>query len=291
MKKILLTGCEGQLGRAIRKEYGSTASFILTDMVDAEGVLRLDIADLSAVLSVMESQRPDVIINCAAYTNVDGCEVNTETACRANAIGPRNLAIAAEKFGAKLIHVSTDYVFPGNADAPITEFATPQPVSAYGRTKLAGEQFVQQFASRWFILRTAWLYGDGHNFVKTMLRLAETHDEVSVVCDQQGTPTSAAELARMIHYLEPTDEYGVYHATCEGSTNWASFAEEIFAQAGVACHVKHVTSEEYAAMNPASANRPHYSILDNQMLRLTGADFVMADWKDALREYMGKTNE
>ena len=161
----------------------------------------------------------------------------------------------------------------------------PNPVSAYGKTKLEGERFVQQFADRYFILRTAWLYGDGKNFVKTMLRLAETHDEVSVVCDQLGTPTSAVELAKMIHYLEGTDNYGLFHATCEGDTNWAVFAEEIFKLAGKNVKVNHVTSEQYAQMNPASANRPAYSILDNYMLRLT-SEYKMADWKDALQAYM-----
>ena len=132
---------------------------------------------------------------------------------------------------------------------------------------------------------TAWLYGEGKNFVKTMLRLAETHDEVSVVSDQLGSPTSAVELAKMIHYLEPTENYGVFHATCEGDTNWAEFAEAIFKRAGKNTKVNHVTSEQYAKMNPASANRPAYSILDNYMLRLT-SDFRMADWQDALDVYM-----
>ena len=184
-----------------------------------------------------------------------------------------------------MIHVSTDYVFEGNGTRPYTEFDAPNPISAYGKTKLEGERFVQAFADRYFILRTAWLYGEGKNFVKTMLRLAETHDEVSVVDDQVGSPTSAVELARMIHYLEKTDNYGIFHATCEGDTNWADFAETIFKKAGKVTKVRHVSSEEYAKMNPASAKRPAYSILDNYMLRLTG-DYRMADWQDALDEYM-----
>ena len=286
MKKILLTGCNGQLGRAIQKEYGSTVEFIRTDMMDGEGITILDISKVDQVMALVRKEHPDVIINCAAYTNVDGCEVNTDLAYQANAIGPRNLAIAATEVGAKLVHVSTDYVFDGNASEPLTEFDAPNPVSAYGRTKLAGEEFVKQFASKFFILRTAWLYGDGKNFVKTMLRLAETHDEVSVVCDQKGSPTSAVELAKMIHFLEGTENYGIYHATCEGDTNWADFTEEIFRLRGVSCKVNHVTSEEYAAMNPAAANRPKYSILDNYMLHLVTGEFRMADWKDALVEYL-----
>lgn len=286
MKKILVTGCNGQLGRAIRKEYeNEQITFINTDVIEAEGIIALDITDIDQVMRLIKSEKPDVIINCAAHTNVDACEKQWDLAYKINAIGPRNLSIAASEVNAKMIHVSTDYVFEGNGQKPYTEFDMPNPVSAYGKTKLEGERFVQQFADRYFILRTAWLYGDGKNFVKTMLRLAETHDEVSVVCDQLGTPTSAVELARMIHYLEGTDNYGLFHATCEGDTNWAAFAEEIFKLAGKNVKVNHVTSEQYAQMNPASANRPAYSILDNYMLRLT-SEYKMADWKDALQAYM-----
>ncbi len=284
MKKILVTGCNGQLGRAIQKEYQGTVDFILTDVVEGDNITPLNIMDLDQVLSFVEEKRPDVIINCAAATNVDGCEKDWDFAYKLNALGPRNLAIASTKYDAKLVHVSTDYVFPGNATKPITEFDTPAPISAYGKTKLAGEEFVKQFATKFFIVRTAWLYGDGKNFVKTMLSLAETHDTLSVVCDQLGSPTSAVELARLIHHLEPTENYGIFHGTCEGDTNWADFTEEIFRQKGINCKVNHVTSEEYKAMNPASADRPHYSILDNYMLRLT-SDYRMADWKDALVEY------
>ncbi|MCR5396885.1 MAG: dTDP-4-dehydrorhamnose reductase [Lachnospiraceae bacterium] len=286
MKKVLLTGCNGQLGRAIQKEYGDTVSFIKTDMVEGEGITVLDISDINAVMKMARKEQPDVIINCAAFTNVDGCETNEDAAYKANAIGPRNLAIASSEVGAKLIHISTDYVFEGNGTRPYLEFDTPNPVSAYGRTKLAGENFVKEFADKYFILRTAWLYGDGKNFVKTMLRLAETHDEVSVVCDQKGSPTSAVELAKMIHFLEPTDSYGLYHATCEGDTNWADFTETIFKKKGLTTKVNHVTSEEYAAMNPASANRPKYSILENKMLKLTTDEFAMANWEDALDVYL-----
>lgn len=286
MKKILVTGCNGQLGRAVRKEYAKEeVTFINTDVTEGEGVLALDITDVDAVMGLVRAEQPDVIINCAAHTNVDLCEKQWDSAYRINAIGPRNLSIAATAVGAKMIHVSTDYVFEGNGTRPYTEFDAPNPISAYGKTKLEGERFVQAFADRYFILRTAWLYGEGKNFVKTMLRLAETHDEVSVVDDQVGSPTSAVELARMIHYLEKTDNYGIFHATCEGDTNWADFAETIFKKAGKVTKVRHVSSEEYAKMNPASAKRPAYSILDNYMLRLTG-DYRMADWRDALDEYM-----
>lgn len=286
MKKILVTGCNGQLGRAIRKEYAaSDVEFINTDVVEVEGVVSLDITDVDAVLKLVRAEKPDVIINCAAHTNVDKCEEQWDLAYKINAIGPRNLSIAATEADAKMIHVSTDYVFEGNGTRPYTEFDAPNPVSAYGKTKLEGENFVKEFAKKHFILRTAWLYGDGKNFVKTMLALAENHDELNVVCDQVGTPTSAVELAKMIHYLESTENYGTFHATCEGDTNWADFAEAIFKRAGKNVKVNHVTSKQYKEMNPASANRPAYSILEDYMIKLT-SDFVMADWQDALDVYM-----
>lgn len=282
MKKILITGCNGQLGRALRKEYAQeNVQFINTD-VAGEGIVPLDITSVEAVLSLVEKEKPDVIINCAAHTNVDACESQWDLAYQINAIGPRNLAIAAEKTGAKLIHVSTDYVFPGTCPKPLTEFDAPGPISAYGKTKYEGELFVKEFSRRHFILRTAWLYGEGKNFVKTMLKLAESHEEITVVSDQFGSPTSAVELAKMIHFLEPTENYGTYHATCEGQCSWADFAVEIFKRAGKNTKVKYITTEEYNS----PAKRPAYSILDNYMLRLVAGDkFKMADWKDALDAY------
>ena len=284
MKKILVTGCNGQLGRAIGKEYaGEDIEFINTDVAEGEGIVALDITDVDAVLGIVERTKPDVIINCAAHTNVNACETQWDLAYKINAIGPRNLSIAAAKTGCKLIHVSTDYVFPGTSPAPLTEFDEPGPISAYGKTKFEGEKFVKEFSPKHFILRTAWLYGDGKNFVKTMLKLSETHDTVTVVSDQVGSPTSAAELAKMIHFLEPTENYGTYHATCEGQCSWADFAVEIFKKAGKNTQVKYVTTEEYNS----PAKRPAYSVLDNYMLRLVaGDDFKMANWEDAFEEYM-----
>ena len=286
MKKVHVTGCNGQLGRAIQKEYAGDVTYILTDVAEGEGITSLDITDIDAVMSLVLNEKPDVIINCAALTNVDGCEKMWDLAYKINAIGPRNLAIAATAVGAKLVHVSTDYVFAGTERTPRTEFDTPDPISAYGKTKLEGEQFVRQFAEKFFILRTAWLYGDGKNFVKTMVRVAKTHDEVSVVCDQFGSPTSAVELAKMIHFLEGTDNYGIFHATCEGETNWADFTEAFYAKLGITAKVNHITSEEYAKMNPEAAKRPAYSNLDNYMLRLTTDQFAMANWEDALDVYL-----
>lgn len=284
MKKILVTGCNGQLGRAINKEYaGEGISFINTDVMEGDGVMPLDITSIEAVTALVGEKRPDVIINCAAHTNVDACETQWEAAYKINAIGPRNLSIAAAKTGAKLIHVSTDYVFPGTSEEPLTEFDPVGPISAYGKTKLEGENFVKEFAPKHFIFRTAWLYGEGKNFVKTMLNLAESHDVITVVSDQFGSPTSAAELAKMIHFLEPTENYGTYHATCEGRCSWADFAVEIFKKAGKDTKVTYITTAE----RNSPAKRPAYSVLDNYMLRLVAGDaFRMADWKDALDVYM-----
>lgn len=277
MKKLLITGCNGQLGRALNQEYGDgQAELVNTD------VEQLDITDLDAVMRFVREVKPDVIMNCGAMTAVDLCETEREKAYRINAVGPRNLSIAARETGAKIFQISTDYVFSGDAGKPYIETDTPNPQSVYGASKLAGEQFVrEQAAGRYFIIRTAWLYGEGKNFVGTMLRLAQTNEKVRVVGDQVGTPTSAAQLAKMMHMLEPTDNYGLFHGTCEGSCSWADFAVEIFRQAGKDTKVEYITTEEFGA----AAKRPAYSILDNQMLRLT-TDFRMADWQEALSVYM-----
>ena len=282
MKKIIITGCNGQLGREINKLYeGSTEYELVNTDFKVEGVRDLDITNLDACLDLFREVKPYAVINCAAHTAVDACEVQKDAAYKINAIGPRNLAIAARKNDAKLIHISTDYVLSGTGDRPFTEFDPVGPNTAYGKTKLAGENFVKQFAKDFFIIRTAWLYGDGKNFVKTMLRLSEDHDEVRVVNDQFGTPTSAKELAKAILYLLPTENYGLFHATCEGSTNWADFAKLIFEKAGKSTKVTPVSTAEYNAPAPRPAN----SILENYMFKLTG-DFMFADWVDALDEYM-----
>ena len=287
MSKIIVTGCNGQLGRAINKELGAAGGYELinTDVFQGEGITPLDITDVDAVVKFVKESCADAIINCAAYTAVDKQESDVDLSFKINAIGPRNLAIAATEAGAKLVHVSTDYVFEGNGTRPYTEFDKTGPVSVYGKTKLAGEEMVRQFARDFFIIRTAWLYGDGKNFVKTMLSLSEKYDEVSVVKDQLGTPTSTKELAKAIHYLVGTENYGVFHGTCEGDTNWADFTEEIFRLAGKSTRVNHVTTEEYTARNPQAAPRPAYSILENYMFKLT-SDFMFADWHYAIEEYI-----
>ena len=285
MKKIIVTGSNGQLGRAVNALCdGGEYELINTDF-GIPGIRDIDITDIDGVLAICREIKPYAIINCAALTNVDGCEVQVDSAYRINALGPKNLAIASRETGAKLVHISTDYVFAGDGNRPYNEFDTPAPKSMYGRTKLAGEEMVRQFAEDFFIIRTAWLYGDGKNFVKTMLRLSETHDTVSVVNDQIGSPTSADELARAIFSLIATENYGIFHGTCEGVCSWADFTKEIFRLAGKNTKVNPVTSEQYKEMNPASADRPHYSVLDNYMLRLTGL-YTFADWEKAIALYL-----
>ena len=286
MKKIIVTGANGQLGRAINGIYKGSAEFELVNTdFNVEGIRNLDITNLEDVISLFEEVKPYAVINCAAHTAVDLCEVQKDAAYKINAIGPRNLSIAATKTGAKLMHISTDYVFKGDEALPRTKFDQTNPKAMYGITKLHGENFVKQFAKDWFIIRTAWLYGDGKNFVKTMLRLSETHDEITVVDDQIGSPTSALELAKAIKYLIPTEKYGLYHGTCEGQCSWADFTKEIFRLAGKDTKVIPVTSAKYKEMNPNSADRPAYSVLENYMFKLT-TDFMFADWRDAIAEYM-----
>ena len=277
MNKIIVTGCNGQLGKAINDYYKDSKEY---ELVNTD-VDELDITNVDAVMKFVEEVKPYAIINCAAYTNVNACESEEDLAFRINAIGPRNLAIAAEKFDAKLVHVSTDYVFAGDASSPYKEFDPVCPQSAYGRTKLQGELFVKQFSKRFFIVRTAWLYGEGKNFVRTMLKLAETNESVRVVHDQVGSPTSAKELAKAIGELVPTDNYGVFHGTCEGVCSWAEFTEEIFRLAGLSTKVERITTDQY----PTPAKRPAYSVLDKYMFRMT-MNYRFADWRDAIKEYM-----
>ena len=277
MKKIFVTGCNGQLGRAINERYAGNTDIELVNTDVAE----LDITSIDPVMSMIKDVKPYAIINCAAHTAVDKCETDEDNAYKINALGPRNLSIAATEVGAKMFHISTDYVFDGMATKPYIEFDTPNPQGVYGRTKLAGENFVKEFADKHFIVRTAWLYGDGKNFVKTMLRLAETNDEVRVVGDQVGSPTSTAVLADIIDNLIFTDNYGTFHGTCEGMCSWADFTEEIFRLAGKNVKVNHITTDEY----PTPTKRPAYSVLENYMLKLTKG-YVAKDWKEAISDYI-----
>jgi len=283
MKKIIVTGANGQLGRAVNLEYAGCGDIELinTDVVASENIKALDITKINQVLDFVRETKPYAIINCAAHTNVDACETQADLAMQINAIGPRNMAIAASETGAKLMHISTDYVFDGHGNRPYTEFDQTGPQSVYGSTKLAGEQMVKQFADKFYIVRTAWLYGDGKNFARTMLRLSKDHSEIKVVNDQVGSPTSAKELAKAVKSLLDTDNYGLFHGTCEGSCAWSDFAARVLKLAGSSTQIIPITSEEYGA----PANRPHYSILDNYMLRLTDG-YKFEDWESAIELYM-----
>ena len=244
----------------------------------------LDISNYKAVDDFIRRYKPDVIINCAAYTNVDGCEANHDAAYKANALGPRNLAQAAEKMGARLVHVSTDYVFSGreNGGVPQDEACLPGPISAYGSTKLMGEKYVQRFCHRHFIVRTAWLYSYyGKNFVKTIVGAGKKYGKLEVVNDQLGNPTNAVDLAHEILQLCVTHEYGLYHCTGEGICSWYDFACEIIRLAGVDATVAPCTSAEYKAKHPGSADRPHWSALDNRGLRCSIGNQVRP-WQEAL---------
>lgn len=285
MKRIMITGAGGQLGLAIYHLLSDKADYELlrTDAIDSidAAIKALDITDENAVTAYINDKKPDIIINCAAMTAVDLCEKEQEKAYQINALGPKNIAIAAEQIKAKLIHVSTDYVFDGNSDRPYTEESATNPISAYGKTKQAGDEFVREYCKKYFILRTAWVYGEGKNFVKTMLRLAENNSKIRVVSDQYGTPTSALELARVIIFLMETESYGSYHATCEGSTNWYEFTLEILKTAGISAEVEAIPTSEY----PTPAKRPMYSILDNKGLRERHG-YRMKNWEDAFHEFM-----
>ncbi|SFU37732.1 dTDP-4-dehydrorhamnose reductase [Clostridium sp. DSM 8431] len=293
--KILITGGNGQLGNELKSILTTGTAEIGKSPVDISKVEaiytdadELDITNLQEVKEVVSKEKPDVIINCAAFTNVDGCESNQDAAFKVNALGPRNLAIAAEMIGAKLVHVSTDYVFPGVGTVSLKEFDATNPVSTYGTTKLLGEEYVREFSTKYYIVRTAWLYGYvGKNFVYTMMRLAKANDKITVVNDQRGNPTNANDLAYHILKLINTEEYGVYHCTANGECSWYDFASKIVAMSGEDCTVEPCTSEEYASMYPNSAKRPEYSSLDNMMLRCTVGD-EMRNWQDAIETFMNK---
>ena len=292
--RILITGSRGQLGNELRRlistgqaEAGAVPAAYAGASVDYIDIDDLDISRWEAVDAWFGAHGPyDLAINCAAMTNVDGCETNWQGAFAANALGPMNLARACAAQGARLVHVSTDYVFPGTDPEPRVEADVPAPISAYGRTKLAGEGLALANNPRTFVVRTAWLYGYvGKNFVKTMLRLAKTHDHVTVVSDQLGNPTSANDLAWQILRLAQTEDFGIYHCTNEGTCSWADLAEEAFRVAGVPCEVRRCTSEQWKQINPASADRPHFSSLENTRLKETIGN-TMRPWQEALRDYL-----
>lgn len=294
MMKILITGAAGQLGGEIVRmlssgasELGELPSVYSGAQVTAVDVDQADITDGAAVSRLMQTVKPDVIFNCAAMTAVDACQSDPETAMRVNAVGPRNLAMAAAGAGACLVHVSTDYVFSGDASVPYREWDVCCPRTVYGKSKLLGERYVEQFCDRYFIVRTAWLYGlTGKNFVKTMRRLGAEKSSVRVVNDQRGNPTNAEDLAYHLLLLAAGRDYGIYHCTGKGECSWYEFARRIMELSGLDCMVEPCSTEEYAAAAP----RPAYSSLDNLMLRVTVGD-RMRDWDEALRSYIRKLDQ
>jgi dTDP-4-dehydrorhamnose reductase len=273
--KIFITGGEGQLGRELRKQLQG-AEYLATDVAE------LDITDQKAAFQAIAAYRPDVVIHGAAYTNVDGSEANVDLAYRINAVGTQNMAAACLRYDAKMVYISTDYVFDGNLGRPYNEFDQPNPQGIYGKSKFAGETLAKHILNRLFIVRTAWLYGDGNNFVRTMLKLGSEKEELQVVSDQFGTPTSASCLANAILSLMHTEHYGVYHAACTGITSWYEFAKKIFELSGnTRVKVKPISTGELGRPAP----RPPYSPLENRLLRLTVGD-IMPRWEDALGEYL-----
>lgn len=278
--KILITGANGMLAKAVRERF-KEHELILTDVVGTE--LSLDITNLKEVEEFVYLNKPDVIINCAAYTAVDKAEAEEELARKINADGPRNLAIAASKNNCKLVHISTDYVFGGDLSLEeiYKEDDPKAPVTAYGRTKLAGEEAIEENVNNFYIFRTAWLYGDGKNFVRTMLKFGKEKDEVKVVCDQHGSPTYAVDLANIIYQaLEKKIPYGIYHTTNLGFTTWYEFTKKIYELAGISCSVNPVTSEEFAS----AAKRPANSMLSKE--KILEAGITVPSWEDALGRYL-----
>lgn len=291
--KLLITGGKGQLGCQLKSIIERKSSDIgklnqVYNNVECKFIDydELDITNYSEVISYIGSFKPDVIINCAAYTNVDGCENDKDAAFKVNAIGPRNLAIASEKYCIKLLHVSTDYVFNGEGNVSFKEYDVPQPVSVYGKTKLMGEQYVRENCSRYFIVRTAWLYGEwGKNFVYTIMKTAKEKGHLDVVDDQRGNPTYAEDLAHHILNIILTDEYGIYHCTGTGECSWYDFACKIVEYSGINCTVSPTTSDKINR----TAKRPSYSSLDHMMLRTTIGD-EMRPWEEALKSFIKKVN-
>jgi dTDP-4-dehydrorhamnose reductase len=277
MMKVVVTGVNGQLGHDLVKQLEARNH-------QAVGTDRrvLDITDEARVHAFIEEVQPDAILHAAAYTNVDKAEEDKETAYKVNALGAKYLAEAAKKVGAKMVFVSTDYVFDGTATEPYEVDHPTNPLGIYGETKLAGENFVKEILDRYFIVRTAWVFGiNGNNFVKTMLRLAKERDELGVVHDQVGSPTYTVDLARAIVDLVESDKFGVYHVTNEGVCSWYEFAVEIFKQAGVNVKVKPLTSDQF----PRPAKRPNYSALSKKKLVEQGFE-LLPHWKDALAAYL-----
>ena len=284
MLNILVTGANGQLGNELRALGSASANnYLYTDVAE------LDITDAAAVERFVAENRIDVIVNCAAYTNVERAEEDEAAAYAINCAAVKNLAEPAAKYAATLIHVSTDYVFDGSANTPYTEDMPTSPLGVYGRTKLAGEQAAAASGCKCLIFRTAWLYSAyGNNFLKTMLRLTSERDRLNVVADQTGTPTYAADLARAIFSIVEGGRYegreGIYHFSNEGVCSWYDFATEIAAAAGnTGCRINPCRTWEY----PTKAVRPAYSVLDKGKFRRTFG-IEIPHWRESMKECINK---
>lgn len=275
--KILVTGITGQLGHDVMLELEKRGH-------EAIGASRKEcpLTDFEAARAFVEKVHPDAIIHCAAYTAVDQAEDEKDLCMIVNGGATRTLAAAAKAIGAKFIYLSTDYVFPGLGETPYEVDAPKGPTNAYGLSKLAGEEAVQELLEKYFIVRISWVFGvNGKNFVRTMLKLAETHDTLTVVDDQVGSPTYTKDLARLLVDMAGSEKYGVYHATNEGFCSWADFAKEIFHQAGKNVTVTPVPSSAY----PTKATRPKNSRLSKAALDAAGFS-RLPTWQDALKRYL-----
>jgi dTDP-4-dehydrorhamnose reductase len=276
--KILVTGAKGQLGKDLVTQLKSRHE------VYGLGRGELDITDENQCKSSILDIQPDAVVHCAAYTAVDLAETEEDTAYKVNASGTRNLAAAAEVVGAKFCYISTDYVFDGTASTPYKEYDPTNPQSVYGKSKRAGEQLVQTLSSKYFVVRTSWVYGlHGANFVKTMLKLAKERDTLRVVDDQIGSPTYTVDLARFLAQLVVTERYGIYHASNTGACSWYEFACAIFEESGIAMKVEPCSTEEF----PRPAPRPKYSVMDHLSIRTNGFE-DLRHWRDALREFLNQ---
>jgi dTDP-4-dehydrorhamnose reductase len=269
----MVTGSKGQLGRELPEILlGRGHEVVALSRRD------LDVSDPGAVDRRIEGNPPELVINTAAFTNVDACEAEGELAYRINALGPRNLAQSCERVGCELLHVSTNYVFDGRSDRPYEPFDPPHPISAYGRTKLAGEEYVKHLSNRWYVVRSAGVYGDGHNFVRTMLRVAREREVLKVKDDEFISPTHARDLAEGIADVVETGLYGLYHLTNSGSCSWYEFSREIFSICGIDVEVVPVPSSEY----PLPAPRPANGVLSS-----LGSP-PLRHWREALTDYLEK---
>jgi dTDP-4-dehydrorhamnose reductase len=276
--KILITGAKGQLGQEL----------VRLSLVFPNGEIvgfdrkKLDVTNLEECYTVIHSYKPNAIIHCAAYTKVDQAESEANLAFRINAEGTRNVALAAEQIGAKIIYISTDYVFDGKASSPYREDDLPNPLSVYGKSKLVGEQFVRSLCSYYFIVRTSWIFGRyGHNFVKTMLKLEKERDVIKVVDDQVGSPTYALDLARFLLKLVRTEHYGIWHASNTGSCSWYEFARAVFEEKRLNVRVEPCTSADFQRLAP----RPAYSVLAHEAIRYYGLE-PFRPWREALRDFL-----